>query len=122
MANEYYLHDAENGKPQTAMQLWRDSHTENDLAEKIRRHLESKKGGMLTRVAAVGVVALSMIGCVNSHEPGKVSNTGYVNEETWFKLADGTPCVQVTGIYGIACDFKPLIVETDCPDTPGVEL
>lgn len=37
--NEYYLHDSENGKPQAAAQLWRDAHTVDQLASKIRAHL-----------------------------------------------------------------------------------
>jgi hypothetical protein len=37
--SEYYLHDAENGKPQLAAQIWRDAHTVDQLASKIRAHL-----------------------------------------------------------------------------------
>lgn len=48
--NEYYLHDRPNGQPQTAAQVWRDAHTVDQLADKIRAELETRKNGKLTQV------------------------------------------------------------------------
>lgn len=43
MAYEYYLHDRPDGHPQTAAQVWRDAHTVDQLASKIRRHILSER-------------------------------------------------------------------------------
>jgi hypothetical protein len=48
--NEYYLHDKPDGDQATAMQKWRDAHTVDTLASKIRTFLEGKNGGSLFSV------------------------------------------------------------------------
>ena len=42
--NEYYLHDTPNGRPQTPAQVWRDAHTVDQLAYRIREHLTRING------------------------------------------------------------------------------
>jgi hypothetical protein len=61
MANEYYMHDKANGEPQRHAQLWRDSHTVDQLADKIRMHLERTNSGLQLTTVRGALLPLTLL-------------------------------------------------------------